>query len=56
MPASSESDRSLADLESRSRGLEIFELLVVVALGRGDGRVAQEIAHLREWDAALDQA
>jgi spermidine synthase len=32
--------------------LEILELLIVIALGGGDGRVTQEVAHLGERDAS----
>jgi hypothetical protein len=31
----------------------VFELLIVVTLGRRDRRVTEEIAHLREGNAAL---
>jgi hypothetical protein len=47
---------ALPAFEPRSRSLKVLELLIVVALGRGDGRVAEEIAHLRQRDAFFDQA
>ena len=43
-----------APLELQYRSLQVLERLVVVALGRGDRRVAEEIANLRERNAALD--
>ena len=39
----------------RRRDLQIFERLVVVAFGRRDRRVSEQIAHLCEWDALLNQ-
>jgi hypothetical protein len=35
--------------------LQRFQALVVIALGREDQRVAEQVAHLGERNAALDQ-
>jgi len=46
----------LAALELENSRLQILELLVVVALGRRDRGVSEQVADLRERDAAFDQA